>query len=433
MASHDTGRTKAPAPLTEEHFLLQVPNHIAARLSALLQQGENAPADVQVTFSEAVEDTPQGATMRVDGVELPARLCKLPTIVESHKSFDGGSTYYKTGQVGQMLVVESDEAALPTEVELPNGLAPPTANIRKRKWRKRPPRDEKALEQVQLELEALVRGGPPPPLKELIMEEVEEEINGSGEGGGGVGMFGGGGGGGGDGGGGGGQLMINLTPLQQQQQQQAREMLQGGGGGEGQPMMTPIQQQAREMLLQAQQRREAAAQQVQQLAGVGGGPRQEDDGDNLEAELGREMEAEGSTAAPAQRRSVSPLNQPQMQPLMPIASQLETQQQQQAREMLAAHQQARQAAEHQARQAAEHQARRDRQMQVEAAVAKARQSLVRINADHARFMGMNVNANPALAQKRDEKVKGILAERAQAVSVIAQLLEKLPFGENGMP
>ena len=51
-------------------------------------------------------------------------------------------------------------------------------------------------------------------------------------------------------------------------------------------------------------------------------------------------------------------------------------------------------------------------------------------------MGMNVNANPVLAQKlkifRDEKVKGILAERAKAVSVIAQLLEKLPFGENGM-
>ena len=422
--------------------MLQVPNHIAARLTALLQQSENAPADVQVTFSEAVEDKPQGATMRVDGVELPARLCKLPTIVESHKSLDGGATYYKTGQVGQMLVVESDEAALPTEVELPNGLAPPTANIRKRKWRKRPPRDEKALEQVQLELEALVRGGPPPPLKELIMEDVEEEINGSGEGGGG----GGGGGGvgifGGGGGGGGGPLMINLTPLQQQQQA-AREMLQGGGGGEGQPMMTPIQQQAREMLLQGQRQREAAAQQVQQLAGGGGGPRQEDDGDHLEAELGREMEAEGSTAAPAQRRSVSPLNQPQMQPLMPIASQqpragkeLETQQQQQAREMMAAHQRAQQAAEHQAQQLREQavqQARRDRQRQVEAAVAKARQELIRINADHARFMGMNVNANPALAQKRDEKVKGILAERAQAESVIAQLLEKLPFGENGMP
>ena len=151
MSSHDAGRSKAHAPLTEEHFLLQVPNHIAARLNALLQQGQSESGAVQVTFSEAVEGKPQAATMRVDGMELPARLCQLPTIVESHKSLNGGELYHKTGQVGQMLVCDSDEAALPTEVELPNGLAPPTANIRKRKWRKRPPPDEKRrkdLEQV---------------------------------------------------------------------------------------------------------------------------------------------------------------------------------------------------------------------------------------------------------------------------------------------
>ena len=107
MSSHDAGRSKAHAPLTEEHFLLQVPNHIAARLNALLQQGQSenaAKAAVQVTFSEAVEGKPQAATMRVDGMELPARLCQLPTIVESHKSLNGGELYYKTGQVGQMLV-----------------------------------------------------------------------------------------------------------------------------------------------------------------------------------------------------------------------------------------------------------------------------------------------------------------------------------------
>ena len=212
--------------------------------------------------------------------------------------------------------------------------------------------------------------------------------------------------------------------------------------------MTPMQlqlqlqqQQARAMLQHAAQTQQAAAQQVQQLAAGGGGPSQEEDGGNLEAEMAREMEAEG-TAAPAQRRSVSPLNQPQMQPLMPIASQqpragkeLETPQQQQAREMMAAHQRAQQVAEHQAQQLREQalqQARRDRQRQVEAAVARARQELIRINADHARFMGMNVSANPALARKRDEKVKETLAQRDQAESVIAQLLEKLPFGENGM-
>ena len=118
MSSHDAGRSKAHAPLTEVHFLLQVPNHIAARLNALLQQGQSESGAVQVTFSEAVEGKPQAATMRVDGMELPARLCQLPTIVESHKSLNGGELYHKTGQVGQMLVCDTDEAALPTEVEM---------------------------------------------------------------------------------------------------------------------------------------------------------------------------------------------------------------------------------------------------------------------------------------------------------------------------
>lgn len=72
-----------------------------------------------------------------------------------------------------------------------------------------------------------------------------------------------------------------------------------------------------------------------------------------------------------------------------------------------------------------------RRRQVEAAVDQARQELGRTNADHARFMGMNVNANPALARKRDEKVREILARRAKIESVIAQLLEKLPPGEHG--
>jgi len=72
-----------------------------------------------------------------------------------------------------------------------------------------------------------------------------------------------------------------------------------------------------------------------------------------------------------------------------------------------------------------------RRRQIEAAVAQARQQLVSTNADHARIMGMNVNANPALARKRDDKVREILAKRAKIESVIEQLLEKLPPGERG--
>ena len=77
------------------------------------------------------------------------------------------------------------------------------------------------------------------------------------------------------------------------------------------------------------------------------------------------------------------------------------------------------------------QAQEMRRRQIEAAVAQARQQLVSTNADHARIMGMNVNANPALARKRDDKVREILAKRAKIESVIEQLLEKLPPGERG--
>ena len=77
------------------------------------------------------------------------------------------------------------------------------------------------------------------------------------------------------------------------------------------------------------------------------------------------------------------------------------------------------------------QAQELRRRQIKAALAQARQQLVSTNADHARFMGMNVNANPALARKRDEKVREILAKRAKIESVIEQLLEKLPPGERG--
>jgi len=90
------------------------------------------------------------------------------------------------------------------------------------------------------------------------------------------------------------------------------------------------------MLANAAQMQRAAALQVQQLAaggggggsgsgggggGGGGGPSHEEGGDNLEAELAREMEGEASASAAAQRRPASPLNPPHMQPLMPIASQ----------------------------------------------------------------------------------------------------------------
>ena len=78
------------------------------------------------------------------------------------------------------------------------------------------------------------------------------------------------------------------------------------------------------------------------------------------------------------------------------------------------------------------QAQELRRRQVKAALAQARQQLVSTNADHARFMGMPIvaNANPALARKRTEKVREILAKRAKIERVIEQLLERLPPGDH---
>ena len=75
------------------------------------------------------------------------------------------------------------------------------------------------------------------------------------------------------------------------------------------------------------------------------------------------------------------------------------------------------------------QARSQRQRQVEASIASARQGLACINADHARFMCMDINANPVLARKRDEKVAELLARRAQVEDLVAQLLKKLDNDE----
>ena len=178
----------------------------------------------------------------------------------------------------------------------------------------------------------------------------------------------------------------------------------------------------------------------------------EDEGGSLETALEAEMEA-GSTGGPPQQDregAGSPLRSaPHAMhslgtgPLVPIASQqpragkgVETPSQflaREAREALQAQQaqqQAVQQAQQQALLHAQQQQHREQQLlrktQVEIAVGQARQELIRTNADHARVMGMNVNATPALAQKRDEKLKGLVAKRLQAESVIAQLLEKLP-------
>ena len=169
----------------EEVCFLQVPNDVAAQLNRLLLQQQRSstsgasPTSVQVMFDETPGEGPQQARLRVGDIELPGRLCSLPTIVEVHKSFDPKSgIYHKANQVGQMLVVDHDEGVLPTERELPNGLSAPTARMRKRKWRKKRPVDHTAADMAHLqeELLCLAKHRPVPDKKELVWEDVYEDV-----------------------------------------------------------------------------------------------------------------------------------------------------------------------------------------------------------------------------------------------------------------
>jgi len=176
----------------EEVLLLQVPNDVAAQFERLLSEEPQGSKGVRVSFDESDEGAPQAARLRVGGEELPGRLCRLPTVVEVHKSFDGPSgTYYKANQIGQMLVVDRDAETLPTEAELPHGLSAPTMGIRRRKWTRKAQKDMKRVggytraQMAALEDELAkynVGKKAPAPVKELVWEDVlegdEDEIEG---------------------------------------------------------------------------------------------------------------------------------------------------------------------------------------------------------------------------------------------------------------
>ncbi|KAJ8599838.1 hypothetical protein CTAYLR_005609 [Chrysophaeum taylorii] len=76
--------------------------------------------------------------LKIEGESHPARLVNLPTLAETHKTFDR-STFYKCGDVSQLLIVyESEEERLKDEqrknegawkMYYPDGLTPPMKEV----------------------------------------------------------------------------------------------------------------------------------------------------------------------------------------------------------------------------------------------------------------------------------------------------------------
>ena len=145
-------------------MLLTVPDDVARRLHAWLAGETN---DMLV---EAKLGGERGRTaLRIDGKVLHAKIATLPTVIETHKSLDG-VTFFKTGEVNQVMVARDTASDELPSATLADGLTPPLVDVQKRKWRKRPAREPAEVEQVAVELESL-RGGSLKPEFELSWKE----------------------------------------------------------------------------------------------------------------------------------------------------------------------------------------------------------------------------------------------------------------------
>lgn len=100
---------------------------------------------IEATVRPADESNPSNDFIWcMDGKEYPALLMNLPTVVESHKTFDN-KTFLKSGDIGQMLQVfrtNEEKEVVRNKIHkhalygeyMPSGLTPPTIDIVKRKF-----------------------------------------------------------------------------------------------------------------------------------------------------------------------------------------------------------------------------------------------------------------------------------------------------------
>jgi transcription initiation factor TFIID subunit 7 len=130
----------------------------------LTAPGASQEGTVSVQFLDQ-PGFPQGrlARVRIGDDLFPATLMDMPTVLESAKSMDG-ATYYKSGHVGQVLVVSERMMTPPPPASyvMRDGLTPPTRGIRDF-WAANQPmnaRDEGTgeIERVEAKLKRIVDG-----------------------------------------------------------------------------------------------------------------------------------------------------------------------------------------------------------------------------------------------------------------------------------
>ncbi|CAN0205634.1 unnamed protein product, partial [Discosporangium mesarthrocarpum] len=177
----ESAREREGAGAMYRQLILRLPDDLSDRM----HNGINKESLDGVEFVP-VEKDGRRFTFTMEGDSYPARLVDLPCILETHKTLDR-ATYFKSGDVGQMLIVYEDERAYQRDEAscavnpqgyYPDGMTPPTKNIVRRNFLKaRPPHEEFSPGEVaKVESQVL-----------KMMDDKGRQEKGAGAGGGGAG------------------------------------------------------------------------------------------------------------------------------------------------------------------------------------------------------------------------------------------------------
>eukprot|EP00026_Physarum_polycephalum_P008248 Phypoly_transcript_08328.p1 GENE.Phypoly_transcript_08328~~Phypoly_transcript_08328.p1 ORF type:complete len:456 (+),score=143.08 Phypoly_transcript_08328:100-1467(+) len=158
----------------EEQMILRLPPQLADQVRKMLRT-KQLTEEIEFEFDE----DQRNAKFRVGRKKYDAYLVDLPCIVESHKTLDK-TTYYKSADIGQMLVVQDPKEPQPPPPEFSslNGVTPATRDIRRRKWRKPP--DAAQLKEIENEVNRLLKPADNESIEILNADDYEEldELNG---------------------------------------------------------------------------------------------------------------------------------------------------------------------------------------------------------------------------------------------------------------
>lgn len=124
---------------------------------------------------------------KCDSREYPARLVNLPTLVETHKTFDT-ATFYKCGDIAQMVLVYATEDDRRNDerraskwsawrTSYPDGLAPPLRDVVARRFSRarkqaRVDYSHDEVANVEQQMQELVRTDGALPEQELLCEDI---------------------------------------------------------------------------------------------------------------------------------------------------------------------------------------------------------------------------------------------------------------------